>query len=94
MLATSYCTKTPKAFSQLISELSFEKILELQKEYEKFRGSSSEVIDIVFFKEVPGETPILLNQDVPFKKLISYQFSDKAVTKEFVQRQFLVTVEI
>ena len=91
-MKNTYTTSTPKAFAQFFSEVNSEELLALQKEYENCHGNSGKVIEVLFFQEIPGECSKQLKTDTRFSAIKKFQFSDAAITRDFVQRQLCVTV--
>ena len=91
MARTLYKTRNPQAFAQFFSEENFEKILEEQEKFESLHGTKPD-IEVIFFKEVPGQCAEEIKTNTRYAGLKSYNFSDMSEHKEFVQRQLLVTV--
>lgn len=89
----AYTTKFPKAFAQFFSEVNNEEFKQKQASFESFHGSIED-IDVIFFEENPGKCATEIKSDTNFARIVSYNFSDFAETKECIRRQLLVTVKL
>lgn len=92
----AYSTKHPRAFAQFFSEVNNEEFKQKQDLFELCHGIV-EHIQVIFFEEKPGNSgkcATELKSDTNFAKIVSYNFSDYAGTKNSLQRQLLVTVRL
>ena len=83
---TRYSTETPKLFARFFSEVNYDALKEKVTLFESCHGQSEE-INVLFFKEIPGECAKIIREDTSeFYGVSNYSLSDSGKVRQLLVR--------